>query len=52
LSGQALVFAELSQDGAFGRLTKSVLGHYRLVHAPFRNPAVAGVGSGLHGNKW
>ena len=47
-----MIFAELSQDGAFGRLTKSVLGHYRLVHAPFRNPAVAGVGSELHGNKW
>jgi len=52
LSGQALDFAELSQDGTFGRLTKSVLGHSRLGHAPFRNPAVAAVGSELHGNKW
>jgi hypothetical protein len=52
LSAQVLDFAELSQDGAFGRLTKSVLGHSRLGHAPFRNPAVAGVGSELQGNKW
>jgi len=52
LSGQGLDSVELLQDGTFGPLTKSVLGHSRLDRAPFRNQAVAGVCRELHGNKW